>query len=218
MAHIFGNVFSIYVVMLWVILVIWMMNLPFELLSIAAIIIIIPIIISPLQYKNTKNQFSLLQEAGRVLHDAEVAVDARQIAQGLTSYIFLIFDILRPSEGVVDEFEENEIERVRENLRSLTQKNIRDIIVQGCLVTALVVFFLIPEFQRVIAEGGPLLFPFVFLCFVAGLLIARWFIFLYWRLLISRWLRFYEGFMVWGEELERMFSQPSENEAGGSDA
>lgn len=218
MAHIFGNVFSIYVIMLWVILVIWMMNLPFELISIAAILIIIPIIISPLQYKNTKNQFGLLQEAGRALYDAEVAVDARQIAQGLTSYIFLIFDILRPSEGIVDEFEENEIEHVRENLRSLTQKNIRDIIVQGCLVTALVVFFLIPEFQRVIAKGGPLLFPFMFLCFVVGLLTARWFIFLYWRLLIRRWLRFYEGFMAWGEELERMFSQPSDNEAGGSDA
>ena len=171
-----------------------------------------------MQYRKTKNQFHLLQEAGKALYDAEVAVDAKQITHGLTSYIFLIFDVLRPSDVVYDELEENEVERVRENLRSLTQKNIQDIIVQGCLVAALVLFFLIPEFQRVIETGGPLLFPLVFLCFVVGLLITRWFIFIYWRLLIRRWLCFYEGFMAWGEELERMFSRPSENEAGGSDA
>jgi hypothetical protein len=217
MAHIFGNVFGIYIVMLWVVLTIWMMNLPFHLFSLATIIIALPILIAPLQYKDTKNRFNLLQEAGALLHDTERAVDASQFAQGLTSYIFLIFDILRPSNIKSDNFEENEVEQVRTDLNSLTRKTLREFMVQAFFLTALIIFFLIPEFIDVIESGGAFLFPLIFLCFVIGLLMSRWLIFLYWRFLIRRWLRFYRGFMNWGAELERMFSQPSESEPGGSD-
>jgi hypothetical protein len=217
MAYIFGSVFNVYVIMSWVVLTIWMLNLPFQLLSIASIIIVIPIIISPLVYKRTKQRFGLLQEAGTSLHDAEVAIDANQIAQGLTSYIFLIFDILRPSYKIDDEFRDNEVENVRKNLNSLTRDAICEIFTQGFFITTLIIYFLIPEFLEVLESGGPLLFPLIFLCFVVGFLIARWFIFLYWRFLIRRWLKFYQGFMAWGEKLERIFSEPSESEPGGDD-
>jgi hypothetical protein len=217
MAYIFSNAFSIYVIMSWVALTIWMLNLPFQVLSIAAIVIIIPVIIFPLLYKRTKERFSLLQEAGTSLHDAEVAIHANQIAHGLTSYIFLIFDILRPSYKIDDEFRENEVENVRKNLNSLTRDAICEIITQGVFLTAIILYFLIPEFLEVLESGGPLLFPLIFLCFVIGFLIARWVIFLYWRFLIRRWLKFYQGFMAWGKELERMFSEPSESEPGGTD-
>ena len=215
MAYIFGNELNIYVIMSWVVLTIWMLNLPFQLLSLASIIIVIPIIISPLVYKRTKQRFGLLQEAGTFLHDAEAAIDANQIAQGLTSYIFLIFDVLRPSYKIDSEFRENEVENVRKNLNSLTRDAICDIFTQGFFLTALIIYFLIPEFLKVLESGGPLLFPLIFLCFVIGILITRWFVFLYWRFLIRRWVQFYQGFMTWGEELERMFSQPSERESGG---
>ena len=217
MAYIFANAFSIYVIMSWVALTIWMLNLPFQLLSIATMIIIIPIIIFPFLYKRTKERFSLLQEAGKSLHDAEVAIDANQIAQGLTSYIFFIFDILRPSYKIDDEFRENEVENVRKNLNSLTRDAICDIFTQGIFLTAIILYFLIPEFLEILEGGGPLLFPLIILCFVIGFLIARWFIFLYWRFLIRRWLKFYQGFMAWGEELERMFSEPSETGPRGDD-
>jgi hypothetical protein len=206
MGHIFSTVFGMYIVMLWVVLLIAMMNLPFELLSIAVVIIVLPILIAPLQYKSAKEKFGALQHAGVALEEMENALDAKQIASGLTSYIFLIFDVLRPAETHIDAASENEIESLRKNLGNLTRKVITEVIFQGALYTLLIVNFLIPMFISEIEVGGPLLIPLVFLCVILAVLVARWFIFLYWRLLVRQWINFYEGFIVWGEELERHFS------------
>jgi hypothetical protein len=200
--------------MLWVVLLIAMMNLPFELLSIAVVIIILPILIAPLQYKSAKERFGALQHAGAALKEMESTLDARQIASGLASYIFLIFDVLRPADVLADATSESDAENLRKNLANLTRKVITEVIFQGALYTLLIVNFLIPEFISAIEEGGPLLIPLVFLGVILTVLVARWFIFLYWRLLVRQWVNFYDGFITWGEELERIFSGNAKDHDG----
>ncbi len=179
-----------------------MMGLPFELLSIAAVIIILPIIIAPIQYRSAKERFGALQQAGTTLKEIEATLDEQHITSGLASYIFLIFDVLRPADTLDDLASKNEIEDVRGHLSNLTRKVITEVIFQGVLFTFLIINFLIPEF----ITGGALLFPLIFFVFVIAVLILRWFVFFYWRILVRRWLRFYDGFIAWGEELEKMVS------------
>jgi hypothetical protein len=209
MGHIFSTVFGMYMVMLWVILLIAMMNLPFELLSIAFVIIIIPILIAPLQYKSAKNRFGALHQAGVALNEIEDALDKNHVVPGLTSYIFLIFDVLRPADTLSDVSSENEVENLRKHLTNLTRKVITEVIFQGALYILLIVNFLIPEFLSAIEQGTALLVPLVFLGVIIVILVARWIVFFYWRLLVRRWLSFYQGFIAWGEELERTFSNPT---------
>jgi hypothetical protein len=203
-----------YLVMLWVVLVVSMMGLPFELLSIAGIIIAIPIIIAPLTYKSAKERFGTLQEAGLLLKGIEESLNESNVTLGLTSYIFLIFDVIRPTDVKEKETSDNEVEKLRKHVSGLTMKVIFEVIFHGTLYTILIINFLIPEFISAIEQGSPLLLPLVFLAFVIAILIARWFIFFYWRLLVRRWLRFYQGFVAWGEDLERLFSK-STDETGG---
>lgn len=202
--------------MLWVILVIAMMGLPLQLLSIATIIIVIPIIVTPLQYRSAKERFGTLQKAGEALREIEIALDERQVVSGLTSYIFLIFDVLRPIDAPEDKTSENEVERLRKHIGNLTRKVLSEVIFQGVLYTLLIVNFLIPEIISAIEQGSPLLIPLIFLPVILAILAARWFIFLYWRLLVRRWLRFYQGFISWGEELERLISQSNTDHEGGT--
>jgi uncharacterized membrane protein len=209
MGHIFSTVFGIYMVMLWVILVIAMMNLPFELLSIAFVIIIIPIFVTPLQYKSAKNRFGALQQAGAALKEIEDALDEHHVVSGLTSYIFLIFDVLRPADKLTDITSENKAENLRKHLADLTKKVIFEVLFEGAMYTFLTVNFLIPKFLSAIEQGGQLLIPLVFLGFIIAVLVSRWFVFFYWRVLVRRWLKFYQGFIAWGEELEKTFSNPT---------
>ncbi|MFX0107486.1 MAG: hypothetical protein ACFE7R_04315 [Candidatus Hodarchaeota archaeon] len=206
MGHIFSSVFGMYSIMLWVVLVVAMIGMPLELLSIAAIIIVLPILVAPIQYRSAREKFGALQRAGTTLKEIEKALDEQHIVTGLTSYIFLIFDVLRPDDIQDDTFSENEVERLRKHLGNLTWKVVSEVIFQGLLLTLLIINFLIPEFVKAIEQGGPLLLPLVFLCLIIAVLVARWVIFFYWRLLVRRWLRFYQGFLAWGEELERLFS------------
>ncbi|MGY5853740.1 MAG: hypothetical protein RTU92_09260 [Candidatus Thorarchaeota archaeon] len=214
MAHIFSTVFGMYILMLWVVLVVVMIGLPLQLLSIAFVVIIIPILIAPLQYNSAKNRFGALQEAGAALKEIEGTLNERRIASGLTSYIFLIFDVLRPADTLQDMTSKNEAENLRENLSNLTRRVISEVIFQGLLYTLLIVNFLIPEFISSIEEGGILLIPLIFLVIILVVLIARWFVFFYWRILVRRWLRFYQGFITWGKELEQLFSDAPRDHDG----
>jgi len=76
MAYVFSPVFAIYIVMLWVILLIAMMGLPPGGFSIAMILIIIPVVITPLIYKSTRERFGTLQQAGAALKDIEDISDS----------------------------------------------------------------------------------------------------------------------------------------------
>ncbi|MHA1905089.1 MAG: hypothetical protein ACW968_13880 [Candidatus Thorarchaeota archaeon] len=209
MGHIFSTVFGIYMVMLWVILVIAMMNLPFELLSIAFVIIIIPIFVIPLQYKSAKNRFGALQQAGAALREIEDALDEKHVVLGLTSYIFLIFDVLRPADKLTNLTIENDAKNLRKHLSDLTKRVIFEVLFEGTMYTFLTVNFLIPKFLSAIEQGGQLLIPLIFLGVIIAVLVARWIVFFYWRILVRRWLKFYQGFIAWGEELERTFSNPT---------
>jgi len=215
MAYIFSSVFGMYIVMLWVILLIAMMDLPFELLSVAAIVIVLPILIAPLQYRSAKERFGALQQAGAALKEIEDALDEQHIVSGLTSYIFLIFDVLRPGDTLVDVTSESDVENIRNHLAGLTRKVITEVVFQAVLYILLIFNFLIPEFLSAIEQGTPMLAPLLFLGVIIVILVARWVIFFYWRLLAKRWLSFYQGFIAWGEELEKAFSNPS-NDYGGT--
>ena len=215
MGHIFGSAFGMYLIMLWVILFVVIANLTGTLLLIALVIIATPIVFIPIQYKDLKQKYGILQQAGQVLKESEVLVDSNQIVTGLTSYVFLVFDILRPADTSDDAKEKNEIEEVRKSLKETTRKVISEIVFQIFLVALLLNNFLIPELIAALERGGPSLLIFLFLGFIVMVLISRWIVFLYWRLLARRWLRFYQGFLEWGEELERVFSSSSEDNLGG---
>ena len=218
MGHIFSTVFGMYIVMLWVILLVALMGLPPPLLSIATLIIVIPILIAPLQYRSAKSRFRTLQIAGDSLKEIEKSLNESIVVSGLTSYIFLIFDVLRPDEYKIHSKSENEIENLRNNLAGLTRKIVGEICFQSVLFYFLIVNFLIPEFIDAITSGSLIALTFafslVFLAIILIILSTRWIIFLYWRLLVRRWLRFYQGFISWGEELERMFMDSSNKNDG----
>ncbi|OLS19429.1 MAG: hypothetical protein ThorAB25_29320 [Candidatus Thorarchaeota archaeon AB_25] len=215
MGHIFGSVFGMYLIMLWVILFVVIAELTGSLLLIALIIIATPIVFIPIQYKDLKQKYGILQQAGQVLKDSEALVDSNQIVTGITSYVFLVFDILRPVEISDGVKEKNEVEEVRKSLNETTRKVISEIVFQAFLIVLLLYNFLIPGMIAVLERGGPALLIFLFLGFIVVVLISRWFVFLYWRLLVRKWLRFYQGFIEWGEELERVFSSPSKDNSGG---
>lgn len=215
MGHIFGSVFGMYLIMLWVILFVIIAELTGSLLLIALIIIATPIVFIPIQYKDLKQKYGILQQAGQVLKDSEALVDSNQIVTGITSYVFLVFDILRPVEPSDGVKEKNEVEEVRKSLNETTRKVISEIAFQAFLIVLLLYNFLIPGLVAVLERGGPALLIFLFLGFIVVVLISRWFVFLYWRLLVRKWLRFYQGFIEWGEELERVFSSPSKDNSGG---
>ena len=215
MGHVFGSVFGMYLIMLWVILFVVIAELTGSLLLIALIIIATPIVFIPIQYKDLKQKYGILQQAGQVLKDSEALVDSNQIVTGITSYVFLVFDILRPVEISDGVKEKNEVEEVRKSLNETTRKVISEIVFQAFLIVLLLYNFLIPGMIAVLERGGPALLIFLFLGFIVVVLISRWFVFLYWRLLVRKWLRFYQGFIEWGEELERVFSSPSKDNSGG---
>ena len=215
MGHIFGSAFGMYLIMLWVILFVVIANLTGTLLLIALVIIATPIVFIPIQYKDLKQKYGILQQAGQVLKDSEVLVDSNQIVTGLTSYVFLVFDILRPADTSDDAKEKNEIEEVRKSLKETTRKVISEIVFQLFLVALLLNNFLIPELIAALERGGTSLLIFLFLGFIVVVLVSRWIVFLYWRLLTRKWLRFYQGFIEWGEELERVFSSSSKDNSGG---
>jgi len=217
-SHIYASVFSIYVVMLWVILFIALIQLPLQLLLIALAIIALSIAITPLQYKRTRQRFALLRQAGEVLEQAEIAVSEKQTAIGLTSYIFLLFDVIRPTDVEKVESDQNEVEQIRTHLRSLNLNTLIQMLFQGALIILLIIQFIIPGILSLLEAGGSLvilLTIFLPLCFLVVLTVARWAVFVYWQILMRRWLRLYRGFMVWGEELERMYSSSGEESTGG---
>lgn len=216
MGHIFGAVFGMYLIMLWVILFVVIAELTGTLLLIALIIIATPIVFLPIQYNELKQKYGVLQQAGQVLKDSEALVDSNQVVTGLTSYVFLVFDLLRPTDASDDTKERHEIEEVRKSLNETTRKVISEIIFQAFLIVLLLYNFLIPGLIAILERGGPALLIFLFLGFIVIVLISRWIVFLYWRLLTRKWLRFYQGFIEWGEELERVFSSSSEDNSGGS--
>ncbi|MHA2433988.1 MAG: hypothetical protein ACXADO_12220 [Candidatus Thorarchaeota archaeon] len=197
MGHIFSTVFG-----------------PLELLSIAFIVIILPILIAPLQYRSAKERFGALQQAGAALKEIEDALNEKQVVSGLTSYIFLILDVLRPADTLDDVTSESDVENIRNHLAGLTRKVVTEVIFQGALYTLLIFNFLIPEFLSALEQGTPMLAPLVFLGVIIAILVARWVIFFYWRLLAKRWLSFYQGFIAWGEELEKVFSNPTNDYDG----
>jgi hypothetical protein len=218
MGHIFGSVFGMYLIMLWVVLFIVIAELTGTLLLIALIIIATPVVFIPIQYRELKQKYGILQQAGQVLKDSEALVDSNQIVTGLTSYVFLIFDLLRPTDASDDTKEKHEIEEVRKSLNETTRKVISEIVFQAFLIVLLLYNFLIPGLIAALERGGPALLIFLFLGLIVVVLISRWIVFLYWRLLTRKWLRFYQGFMEWGEELERVFTSPSKDNSGGSTA
>jgi hypothetical protein len=215
MGHIIGSVFGIYLIMLWAILFVAIADLPLELLLIALVVISTPILIIRVQYTTLKEKYNILQQAGQALNDSERAIEARQPITGLTSYVFLVFDLLRPSEDEIENGEKNEIEELRASLKETTKKVISEIIFQGIFLVLLFIQFLIPEFVRFLEQGGSFIVLLVILGLIIAVLIARWIVFLYWRLLARRWLRFYQGFIEWGEELERLFPASSDERSGG---
>jgi len=85
MGHIFGAVFGMYLIMLWVILFVVIAGLTGTLLLIALVLISIPIAVIPMAYKNLKQKFGILQQAGQVLKDSEGLIDSNQLVTGLTS-------------------------------------------------------------------------------------------------------------------------------------
>jgi hypothetical protein len=215
MGHIFGSTFGMYLIMLWVILFVVIANLTGTLLFIALVLIATPIAIIPIQYRELKQKYGIVQQAGQVLKDSEALIDSNQIITGLTSYVFLVFDILRPVDPNDDTREKNEVEEVRKGLRETTRKVISEIVFQAFLLVLLLYTFLIPGLIAFLEQGGSALLMFLFLGFIVIVLVSRWIVFLYWRLLARRWLRFYRGFIEWGEKLERVFSSPSKDNSGG---
>ncbi len=218
-AYIYANLFIIYGIMAWVGLFVLWMGLPTELALIALVIIAIPVLIAPFLYRYVKRTYPIIQDAKKVLERAREDLDNRRSATGLSTYIALLFKILQTEK---DESEEAKIEQTRKALRRSRFNALSEIIFQGFLFTLVSANFLIPEIILILEQsgfGGLLVNPIIV---VVGALfiifVIRWGVFIRWQLLARRWLRIYQGFLEWGEELERMILSSGSNENGGTPA
>lgn len=213
-AYIYANLFIIYGVMAWVGLVLWWMGLPFQLSIVAFALILIPLLISPLIYRQVKRTYPVIQHAKTVLLGARNELNANRSAGGLFTYITLLFKILHPEK---EESAESEIERTRSALQKSKRNAVSEIIFQGFIFTLAFANFIIPDVLLIIEQSGflgllgnPIM---LIIGFIFSLIVIRWGVFIRWHLLVRRWLKLYQGFIEWGEELERMaFS--SEREGG----
>lgn len=212
--YIYYSVSIIYLWLVWVIFFILWIQLPLELGLIAFVIIALPIVISPILYKNSKKTYSYIIKAKRTLEHTRDAIDMDQFATGISSYITLLFNILKPDE-VREEGESVQESPVK--LSSLRIKTASQSVVFVFLVVLVFQNFFIPEIVRLLEIGGILAVlanpVMVLMGFLLALMICGFVVIILWELTVRRWLRIYTGFQSWGEEIERMV-RSDEGEGG----
>ncbi|MFW9920664.1 MAG: hypothetical protein ACFFED_13755, partial [Candidatus Thorarchaeota archaeon] len=210
---IYYSVSILYLWMGWVVFFILWMELPPTLGLVAAIVIAIPLLVTPLMYKQMKQRYGYILDAKNLLDTIQESIDSEQVASGILSYISLLLNIINPDESK----EETVPSQVR--LRDLRIRSISQLIFQMFMMYLIFQNFFIPEIILLIEAGGiiaVLLNPvMVLLSAILAITLTGLLVLILLEITVRRWLKIYQGFIEWGEELERMvFSK--DHEAGGS--
>ncbi|MFW9978761.1 MAG: hypothetical protein ACFFEJ_11830 [Candidatus Thorarchaeota archaeon] len=211
---IYYSVSILYLWMGWVVFFILWMELPPTLGLVAAIVIAIPLLVTPLMYKQMKQRYGYILDAKNLLDTIQESIDSEQVASGILSYISLLLNIINPDESK----EETVPSQVR--LRDLRIRSISQLIFQMFMMYLIFQNFFIPEIILLIEAGGiiaVLLNPvMVLLSAILAITLTGLLVLILLEITVRRWLKIYQGFIEWGEELERMvFSK--DYEAGGSE-
>ncbi len=212
--YIYYSALILYLWMGWVVFFILWMQLPLQLGLTALVVISIPVIIAPSLYKTMKQRYGYIIGARKVLDGIQVSVDSQQIASGIFRYITLLLNIIKPDESDV------QTEGTQVRLRDLRSRLLSQLVVQTFMIYLIFLNFFIPQILLLLETGGimaVLLDPvIVLMAAILAITITGIIVFLLWELTVRRWLKIYDRFLEWGEEIERMvFSK--DPEAGGSE-
>jgi hypothetical protein len=216
-AYIYYIFSIIYLWMGWVLLFILWMGLPPSPGLIATLLIAIPVVLAPFLYKQFRTRYGYLIQAKNTLVATSKAESAHQMSSGISSYITLLFQIIMPMEGRPDE---ESGARVRISLRQLRIQSGSSLVLQLFMQYLVLTNFLIPEIVSLLASGGIIAVLLNPVIMVLGLLVAITItgilLFFLWEIQVRRWMRAYEDFLSWGEDIERMVSSRSNQEKGGA--
>jgi hypothetical protein len=193
-------------------------QLPFGLLSIASMVLILPLLMLPVLYASVRKRLPLLKEAKGVLLEAKSALASHRTDLGLARYVTLLFAILQSR--AASRQEEPSFESMRASLKGSNRSLLGQVSFQVLLVAMIFNYFLIPEMLNVLQQGGVialLLNPVLLLMLaLVILMVLSWVVFLSWYQLSSRWLRMYGALQEWGAELERFGSTFGSGDSGGA--
>lgn len=214
MAYVYYNLSIMYIWMGWVVLFILWMNLPLPLLSIAFVIIALPILIAPMQYRIMKKKYSHLIDAKQILLDMQKSVNASQVITGIAKYSTILFNIVSPNGETKGN---GTVEQTKISIKRLRFDSVSTLAIQAFLVYLIFQNFFIPSIIELLEIGGltAVLFNPVMMLMgiILALMIAGLMIFILWEIQVRRWAKIYHGFLAWGEEIEHMvFSQSNEEE------
>lgn len=217
MAYVYYNFSIIYLWMGWVLLFILWMEHPPSLGLIAVLLLTIPIAIAPMIYKQFRARYGYLIQAKKILAAIRGEVSTHQVSSSISSYITLLFQIIKPTKEKPDE---RTRARTGIKLRYLRIESGSALVFQPFLLYLTLTNFLIPEIVSLLESGGIIAVLLNPVIMVLGLLLAITstgiLLPVLWEFQVRRWLRIYEGFLSWGEDIERMVFTPSNEGEGGA--
>ena len=142
LAYIYYTVSIMYIWVAWIVFFLVWMGLPLELLSIAFVVIIIPILIAPMQYRTNKRRFSHLLSAKQILLDMQKTINERQFSSGIVRYCTVLFSVVSPNK---DSINSDSVGRSKISIRNLRINSAGTLAFQAFMVYLLFQNFFIPE-------------------------------------------------------------------------
>jgi hypothetical protein len=216
-AYIYYMFSIIYLWMGWVLLFILWMQLPPSIGPIAVLLIAIPVVMTPFLYTRFRMSYGYLINAKNTLVAISRAESTHQISSSISSYITLLFQIIKPTKERPDE---ESRARAQINLRQLRIQSGSSLVLQLFMQYFVLTDFLIPKISSLFASGGIIAVLLNPVIMVLGLLLAITItgilLFFLWEIQVRRWMRTYEDFLSWGEDIERTVSTQSDQGKGGT--
>jgi len=210
--YIYYSTAIIYLWMGWVVLFILWMELPPSLGIIALIVVGIPILIAPIVYRQMKRRYGYIIDAKKTLDRIQDSLNSQQAATGIFNYISLLLSIIKPDESKLKDMDKPI------TIRSFRINSISQIGFQILMIWLIFVNFFIPEILQLLETGGilaVLLNPvIVLMAIVLTITITGSAIFALWEFTVRKWLKIYQSFMTWGEDLERMVFSKDQDMGG----
>lgn len=205
MAYIYYNLSIMYIWMGWVLLLFLWMDLPLPLLSIAFVIIALPILIAPMQYRIMKKNYSHLIDAKQILLDMQKTDNASQVIAGIAKYSTILFNVVSPN---VETKGSSSAEHTKISIKRLRFNSVSKLAIQAFFVYLIFQSYFIPSIIELLEIGGlaAVLFNPVMMLMgiILAIMIVGLMIFVLWEIQVRRWVKIYHGFLAWGEEIERL--------------
>ena len=133
------------------------------------------------------------------------AVNTGQGDVDLTTYVNLMFSVIRPDVPLSEEEPAEQLKQVRQSIQILTYMPVVEIIVFASVFVTMSVLFIT---MGPVVQNNPIASALIISFYVImAVTVIRCVIFLQWRKLVTRWLKIYSALVMWRQDLEQTFPQ-----------